>query len=100
MVETAYNAGLSTATDEQVLIYCDSKDWVLVTLDSDFTQMVRTRRFGRVVYLSMLETDSVEGAKRIVEWLSRNQIPEGRVLRAWKDGRVDLVTLPRRKRRG
>jgi predicted nuclease of predicted toxin-antitoxin system len=78
---TAYEAGLSAASDQELLAYAAHRDAMVDTNNKDFVPMARRMRLACVVYLRVAEIHAVETMARALEWLDKNTVPQGMVLR-------------------
>ena len=78
---TAFEANLSAAADQDLIIYADDKDAFLVTNNKDCVALARRMRCTRVVYLAVTEQNAPEAMNRALEWLVAEALPEGRILR-------------------
>lgn len=85
---TAYEAGLSAASDQELLAYAADRGAMVVTNNKDFVPMARRMRLATVVYLRVAEIHTVETMTRALEWLDENTVPDGMVLRV---PRTDVI---------
>jgi predicted nuclease of predicted toxin-antitoxin system len=88
---TAFEAHLQTAGDDDLNIYADAKDAILVTVNKDCAAIARRLQAASVVYLRVRERDAVQAAARAEAWLQANHLPKGRVLRVPKQ--VDITVM-------
>jgi predicted nuclease of predicted toxin-antitoxin system len=74
---TVLNAGMSSASDDDVAIYAHNKNAVLVSHDRGFARRRRTNYFGQHIHLRCPEPDAIriiqENLDEIVRLLSRGQ---------------------------
>lgn len=78
---TAYQAGLSDVSDQELIAYADDREAIVVTNNADFIPVARRLRFARVVYLRTREAVAVDAMARALDWLEQNTLPKGMVLR-------------------
>lgn len=57
---TAANAGLSRAADDDLTVYAQERDAVLVTHDGEFSERRRKNVVGRHIYLKCNEWDAAK----------------------------------------
>ncbi|WP_344027754.1 DUF5615 family PIN-like protein [Pseudonocardia kongjuensis] len=57
---SASDAGLATASDDELTVYAHDQRAVLLTHDREFSQRRRTNVIGRHVWLRCLDTDAVK----------------------------------------
>jgi hypothetical protein len=77
---TAYDANLSDASDEILIIYAQDKQATLVTTNRNCALMARKLRLASVIWLQVREQDAAEAMGRALEWLTENELPQGMVL--------------------
>ena len=78
---TAYEAGLSAASDQELLAYAAARGAMVVTNNKDSVPMARRMRLATVVCLRVAEIHTAETMARALEWLDENTVPHGMVLR-------------------
>lgn len=88
---TAYEAGLSAASDQELLAYAADHDAAVVTNNKDFVPMARRMRSATVVYLRAAEIHAVDTMERALDWLSHNTLPTGRVLRVPRNDAIHIM---------
>ena len=96
---TAYQARLTDADDQSLIIYAEDKKATLVTTNRDCALMARRMRSASVVWLSVKEVDAQGAMKAALAWLHANRLPKGRVLRIRKTVAPILLSPPPRSRR-
>jgi len=57
---TAYDAGMSDASDDDLAIYAHDKKAVLITHDREFSQRRRRNIIGRHIWLNCHEVDAAD----------------------------------------
>ena len=88
---TTYEAHLQTAGDDDLIIYAEDKDAILVTVNKDCAAIARRLQAASLVYLRVRERDAVPAMDRAERWLRTNRLPRGRVLRVPK--LADIVVM-------
>lgn len=88
---TAYEARLEDADDGDLIAYAYSRQALLVTTNRDCAQLGRRLRTARLVWLMVREADAIAMMTRAVEWLGRELLPDGRVLRVTKNGEPQVL---------
>lgn len=78
---TAWQAQIHELSDQEVIVYADDHDAVVVTSNKDFIPVARRLRYASVVYLRVTEAHAVAAIDRAVDWLGSNHLPKGMVLR-------------------
>lgn len=89
---TAYDAGLETASDREILAYANEKQATIVTTNKDFVPLARRLMFARVVYLKVKEQFALDAMRRAVDWLAERDLPDGMVLRVPRHAEVRVMS--------
>jgi predicted nuclease of predicted toxin-antitoxin system len=93
---TAYEAGLEEASDENLIIYAQSRRAVLVTTNRDCARRAQRMEAASSVWLKVTEVDVEPAIGRAIAWLDVNQLPRGRVLMVPKHGALSVLPPNRR----
>jgi len=88
---TAYDAHLEDASDEAIVVYAGNRRAIVVTTNKDFVPTARRMAIASVVYLRVTEAHAVETLTRALAWLETNQLPDGRVLRVSRRGKITVM---------
>lgn len=88
---TADDAHVAALADDQLLVYADTEDAIVVTTNRDCATTAR-RILVSTIYLAVIEANALAAAEQALFWLTEHPLPEGRVLKVRKTVPPVLMT--------
>ena len=88
---SAYEAHLEAVGDDELLAYAENRDAILITTNKDCAALARRLCCARVIYLAVIEANALEAVIRAIDWLERNEIPAGRVIRVTRRTTIRIL---------